>query len=275
MALHLHNIVLRQVVHHAGCDKAGLIVDVTACIMGMRIGLQGNDMTENGSISRIIALGLALLLAACASTRGGNIPYDSSNFGAPDAPKVVAVDDTYKLAPLDTVSVMVFQVSDLTRDYDIDQSGRITMPLVGRVDAVGLSTSQLGTVIAKRLDEKYLRNPSVTVSLKASASRVVTVDGSVRQPGIYPATGSLSLVQAIALARGTDDLANPRRVAIFRTIGGKRMAAAFDLTSIRRGEMKDPEVFPGDTVVVDGSGVKKTQRDLMQSLPLASIFLAL
>ncbi len=248
---------------------------MTACIMGMRFGLQGDDMTRNGSMSRIIALGLALLLAACASTRGGNIPYDSSNFGAPDAPKVVAVDDTYKLAPLDTVSVMVFQVGDLTRDYDIDQSGRLTMPLVGRVDAVGLSTSQLGTVIAKRLDEKYLRNPSVTVSLKSSASRVVTVDGSVRQPGIYPATGTLSLVQAIALARGTDELANPRRVAIFRTIGGKRMAAAFDLTSIRRGEMKDPEVFPGDTVVVDGSSVKKTQRDLMQSLPLASIFLAL
>jgi len=241
----------------------------------MPFWLQGNDMTKIGSTSRIIVIGLALLLAACASTRGGKISYDSSNFGAPDAPKIVAVDDTYKLAPLDTVSVMVFQVADLSRDYDIDQSGRITMPLVGRVDAVGLSTTELGTLIGRRLNEKYLQNPSVTVSLKSSASRVVTVDGSVRQPGIYPATGPLSLVQVVALARGTDDLANPRRVAIFPTIGGKRMAAAFDLTSIRRGEMKDPEVYPGDTVVVDGSGVKKTQRDLMQSLPLASIFLAL
>jgi polysaccharide export outer membrane protein len=222
--------------------------------------LQGSDMMKIGLMSRMAVIGLALLLAACASTRGGTISYDSSNFGTPDAPKIVAVDDTYKLAPLDTVSVMVFQVADLSRDYDIDQSGRITMPLLGRVDAVGLSTTELGTVIGHRLDEKYLRNPSVTVSLKSSASRVVTVDGSVRQPGIYPATGSLSLVQVIALAR---------------TIGGKRMAAAFDLTSIRRGEMKDPEVYPGDTVVVDGSGVKKTQRDLMQSLPLASIFLAL
>ena len=237
--------------------------------------LQGSDIMKIGLMGRTAIIGLALLLAACASTRGGKISYDSSNFGTPDAPKVVAIDDTYKLATLDTVSVMVFQVADLSRDYDIDQSGRITMPLLGRVDAVGLSTTELGTVIGHRLDEKYLRNPSVTVSLKSSASRVVTVDGSVRQPGIYPATSTLSLVQVIALARGTDDLANPRRVAIFRTIGGKRMAAAFDLTSIRRGEMKDPEVYPGDTVVVDGSAVKKTQRDLMQSLPLASIFLAL
>lgn len=227
------------------------------------------------TIVMVFALFLPGLLTACASTRGGNIPYDSSNFGAPDAPRVAAIDDTYKLAPLDTVSVTIFQVADLSRDYDIDQSGRITMPLLGRVDAVGLSTTELGGLIGRRLDEKYLRNPNVTVALKASASRVVTVDGSVHQPGIYPATGPLTLVQAIALGRGIDDLANPRRVAIFRTIGGKRMAAAFDLTSIRRGEMQDPPVYPGDTVIVDGSGVKKTQRDLLQALPLTSIFLAL
>jgi polysaccharide export outer membrane protein len=232
-------------------------------------------MMGRGSMSRVMVVVLAMLLAACGGTRGGKIAYNPSDFGAPDAPKVAAVDDTYKLAPLDTVTIGVFQVPDLSRDYLIDQSGRLTMPLVGRVDAVGVSTNELGATIARRLNEKYLRNPSVTVSLKDSASRVVTVDGSVRQPGIYPATGPLSLVQVVALARGTDDLANPRRVAIFRTIGGKRMAAAFDLTSIRRGEDKDPAVYPGDTVVVDGSGIKKAQRDLMQNLPLTSLFFAL
>jgi polysaccharide export outer membrane protein len=245
------------------------------CIGRMRSRLQDFEMTNIGSTCRMAVIGLAMLLAACASTRGGGISYNASDFGTPDAPKVVAVDDTYKLAPLDTVSVIVYQAPDLNRDYEIDQSGRMTMPLIGRIDAVGVSTGELGNVIAKRLDEKYLRNPNVTVSLKSSASRVVTVDGSVRQPGIYPAAGPLTLVQAVTLARGTDDLANPRRVAIFRTIGGKRMAAAFDLTDIRRGKEKDPAVYPGDTIVVDGSGVKKTQRDLMQSLPLASIFMAL
>lgn len=231
-------------------------------------------MALNGSIGRMMMVGLALLAAACSPQRGGSIAYDPANFGTPDAPKVAAVDDAYKLAPLDTVSVSVYQVPDLSRDFTIDQAGRITMPLIGRIEAVGVSTTELGTTIAQKLAEKYLRDPNVTVALKDSASRVVTVDGSVRQPGIYPAVTSLTLVQAIALARGTDDLANPRRVAIFRTIGGKRMAAAFDLTSIRRGEMADPQVFPGDTVVVDGSGVKKAQRDIMQALPLASIFLA-
>ena len=226
-------------------------------------------------MGRVLTIGLALLLAGCASTRGGSIAYDNPNFGAPDAPSVVAVNETYKLAPLDTVTVTVFQVPDLSKDYVVDQSGRLTMPLLGRVDAVGLNTTELAGKIANGLDAKYLRDPNVTVSLKESVSRVFTVDGSVRQPGVYQLDNSMSLIQAIAVAKGTDDLANPRRVAIFRTIGGKRSAAAFDLTSIRRGEAKDPTVYAGDTIVVDGSGLKSAQRNLLQSLPLASIFLAL
>lgn len=225
-------------------------------------------------MGRIMVIGLALLLAACGGSRGGAIPYNVGNFGAPDAPKVAAVDDAYKLAPLDTVTVQVFQVADISRDYSVDQSGRLTMPLIGRVDAVGLSTGQLASTIEQRLGEKYLRNPNVTVTLKESSSRVVTVDGSVRNPGIYPAINSLTLIQAVALARGTDELANPKRVAVFRTIDGKRMAAAFDLTSIRRGTDPDPQIYPGDTIVVDGSGVKKAQRDILQALPLTSLFLA-
>lgn len=226
-------------------------------------------------MNRVLVFGLALLLAACANGRGGSIPYDKADFGIPDAPSVVAADDTYKLAPLDTVTVTVFQVPDLSKDYAVDQSGRLSMPLLGRVDAVGLTTTELADRIAKGLDAKYLRAPNVTVTLKESISRVFTVDGSVRQPGVYQLSSSMSLVQAIAVAKGTDELANPRRVAIFRTISGRRSAAAFDLVSIRRGEAQDPIVYAGDTIVVDGSGVKSAQRNLLQSLPLASIFLAL
>ena len=232
-------------------------------------------MARSGLMGRVIMIGLALLLSACASGRGGSIPYDSAGFGVPDAPRLTA-DDTYKLAPLDMVTVKVFGVPDLSQDYAIDQSGRLSMPLVGRVDAVGLSTSQLASAITQRLNAKYLQDPNVTVSLKESVTHVVTIDGSVRQPGVFPFTiSSLTLVQAIALARGIDDLANPHRVAVFRTIDGKRMAAAFDLTRIRHGDEKDPTVYPGDTIVVDGSGLKVAQRNLLQSLPLASIFFAL
>lgn len=224
-----------------------------------------------GLVIALFAL-FAVAIGGCANKRGGSIPYDVANFGQPDAPTAVVVDDAYKLAPLDTVAVAVFQVEDLTRDYTIDLSGNITVPLIGQVNALGKSTSELATLLAQRLGQKYLQNPNVTVSLKESARRVVTVEGAVRQPGLYPAVGPLTLIQAVALARGVDDSANPRRVAIFRQVQGQRMAAAFDLVSIRRGEAQDPPVYAGDTVVVDGSGIQTVQRNLLNAVPLLSIF---
>jgi polysaccharide biosynthesis/export protein len=80
------------------------------------------------------------------------------------------------------------------------------------------------------------------------------------------------LIQAVAMAKGTTEDANARRVAVFRTISGQRQAAAFDLTSIRRGQSPDPQIFPGDIVVVDGSSIKAAQKQILQSFPLLSIF---
>jgi polysaccharide biosynthesis/export protein len=218
----------------------------------------------------LLAVLAGLSVAGCAGRRGGNIPYDVGNFGQPDAPKAVVAADSYKLAPQDTVTISVFQVPDLSRDYTVDLAGNLTMPLIGAVSALNLSTAELAAAIKDRLGAKYLQNPNVTVALKESASRVVTVEGSVRQPGVYQATGPLTLVQVIATARGVDEFGNPRRVAIFRTIGGQRKAAAFDLVSIRRGEMQDPSVFAGDTVVVDGSSLRAAQREILQNLPFVS-----
>jgi polysaccharide export outer membrane protein len=62
------------------------------------------------------------------------------------------------------------------------------------------------------------------------------------------------------------------RVAIFRTINGQRQAAAFDLISIQRGEMKDPSVYSGDIIIVDGSGIKAAQKKIFQAFPLLTIF---
>jgi polysaccharide export outer membrane protein len=78
----------------------------------------------------------------------------------------------------------------------------------------------------------------------------------------------------VARAGGTAPDANPRRVAIFRQIEGKRMAAAFDLTAIRRGNAEDPRVYSGDIVVVDGSTstVRTVQREILQALPLLGLF---
>jgi polysaccharide export outer membrane protein len=217
-------------------------------------------------------LALAMILAGCAGKRGGPVPYDVQNFGAPDAPVVATLEEDYKIAPLDTLKINVFQVPDLSGDYEVDLTGNIAMPLVGNVKAVDKTARQLQADLVQRLGAKYLQNPDVSVGVKSSTRRSVTVDGSVRQPGIFPVTGPMTLMQAVAMARGTDENANPRRIAIFRQISGQRMAAAFDLTSIRRGEAEDPKVYSGDIIVVDGSSVKSLQREILQSIPILSIF---
>lgn len=220
----------------------------------------------------LLLLAAALLLGACAGTRGGAVPYKVENFGAPDAPAVATIEEDYRIAPLDTLKINVFQVADLSGDYEVDLTGNIALPLIGNVKAVEKTTRQLRADLVKRLGEKYLQNPDITVGVKSSTRRSVTLDGAVRAPGIYPITGDLTLLQAVAMARGTDETANPRRVAIFRQIGGQRMAAAFDLVSIRRGTGEDPKVFAGDIIVVDGNNIKALQREILGALPLLSIF---
>ena len=83
---------------------------------------------------------------------------------------------------------------------------------------------------------------------------------------------TLLFTAAVALAGGTAEDANPRRVAIFRTIEGKRQAAAFDLADIRRGKADDPAIYAGDIIVVDGSGIKALQKKILTNLPFLSIF---
>lgn len=212
------------------------------------------------------------LLAACTDKRGGPIPYNVESFGVPDAPKVVPLEQNYRIAPLDTLNVRVFKMTDLTGDYEVDLTGKISMPLIGEISAIDMTTAELDQKLTEKLGEKYLQNPDVSVGIKSSTRSSVTVDGSVTKSGTFPVHGPTSLIQAIAAAGGTSENANPRRVAIFRQIGGQRQAAAFDLTSIRRGEAPDPQVYAGDIIVVDGSSTKATQRQILNSLPILSIF---
>lgn len=213
----------------------------------------------------------AFLLAACADTRGGTIPYDHS-LAMPDTPKITTLAADYKIHPMDKISVKVFKSDDLSGDYDVDLTGKISMPLIGEVEAANLTTAELDQRLSEKLGEKYLEHPDVSVAVKESTSQVVTVDGAVTSSGAFPVQGPVSLIQIIALAKGTTDDANPRRVAVFRTIGGQRQAAAFDLTAIRRGQAPDPPIYPGDIVVVDGSSIKAAQKQFFQAVPLLAFF---
>lgn len=222
-------------------------------------------------LTLLMVIAGAAALAACAGTRGGPIPYDRV-LAQPDAPSVVPLEEGYKIAPMDKLAIKVFRMEDMSGEYDVDLAGHISLPLIGELDAANLTTAELDDALTRKLGEKYLENPDVSVALKQSVGRMVTLDGAVREPGSYPVMRNLTLIQAVAMAKGVTEDSNPRRVAVFRTINGKRQAAAFDLVDIRRGQATDPAIYPGDIIVVDGSAIKELQKQILQGLPILSIF---
>jgi polysaccharide export outer membrane protein len=94
------------------------------------------------------------------------------------------------------------------------------------------------------------------------------VDGQVTQPGLYPITANMTLIRAIASARGANEFARLDDVVIFRTVGDRQLAALDNLAAIRRGTYSDPAVYAGDVLVVGNSPARRLFRDILQASPL-------
>jgi len=214
----------------------------------------------------------ALALVGCTGSRGGNIPYEVKGFGQPDLPSIETLASDYRIAPNDKIVVSVFQAEKLSGEYKVDLTGHVAMPLLGNVLAAQKTPSELQLHIAQLLEQRLMKNPDVTVGVAEAGGSMVTIDGSVKGPGIYPVYGKMTLLQAIALAKGLDEFANPKRIAIFRQVDGKRMGAAFDLTTIRDGQASDPDIYRGDIIVVDGSKTRQALRDVVSGIPLLGFF---
>jgi polysaccharide export outer membrane protein len=181
----------------------------------------------------------------------------------------------YRLAPLDTLDISVFQVPDLSQTVQISSTGEITLPLIGPVQAAGRTVAELQQDIAAKLGAKYLQSPQVTVFVKDYTSQRYTVDGSVTKPGIYPMSGQTTLIQAIAMAGGLDRVADPSGIVVFRQNGPKKTAAVFNMTQIRAGKADDPQILAGDVIVVDQSGLKAALRGVRESVGVAGLFVPL
>lgn len=192
----------------------------------------------------------------------------SSVLPSPDRRDLVAADRPALIGPLDTISVSVFGIPDLDREMQVDASGRIAMPLAGTIDARGKTAEELATAIEMALKTHYVRSPQVTVNIKSSVSQVVTIDGSVVEPGLYPVTNQMTLLRVIASAKGLTEFARQDDVVILRTVGAKRMAGLYNITAIRRGAYDDPPVYANDVIVVGDSPQRRLFRDFVSLSPI-------
>ncbi|TDR38595.1 polysaccharide export outer membrane protein [Tahibacter aquaticus] len=178
----------------------------------------------------------------------------------------------YRIGANDLLEINVFQVEELARTLRVNTQGKISLPLIGSIDAGGMTVGELEREIASRLAQKYMQNPQVSIFVKEFTSQRVTVEGAVRKPGIYALTGKTSLLQALAMSEGLDSLANQQGIVIFRVIGGQKMGAVFDIAAIRAGRMEDPLIYGDDIVVVDQSGPRTALRRFVESLPVFALF---
>jgi len=172
------------------------------------------------------------------------------------------------IGPFDKVSVEVLGLPELSRQVQADASGHIALPLAGSIDVTGQSPEQLARIIEQRLAAHYVRDPRVTVGIVETVSQTVTVDGEVRQPGIYPIPGRMTLMRTIARAQGATEFARTNHVVVFRTVEGRPMAALYDLRAIRLGAYEDPQIYPNDTVVVGESTARRIFPQILQAATL-------
>lgn len=215
-----------------------------------------------------------LTLAACSSpppvqsSSRLTVVEGQSSLPAPYRADLGAPDRISLIGPLDTIEVNVFGVPELSRQMQVDGSGRIAMSLIGTVDAGGKTASELAEDIEQELAGRYVRDPDVTINILSSVSQVVTIDGEVEEPGLYPVTNQMTLLRAVASARGLAEFADAQDVVILRTVGGQNMAGLYDISAIRRGVYDDPPLYANDVVVVGDSPQRRLFRDVISLSPL-------
>lgn len=221
---------------------------------------------------RILLTGaLMMALTGCAGQKAlGGSPaitvVQESSLRAPDGSAAETADRTYRVGPRDKLLVDVFGIEELkARDFETDGTGQLALPLAGRIDANNKTLAELEAEVVQKLRQAYVRNPQVSINVREINSRTVTVDGSVREPGPYPAVSDLTLMRAIARAKGVTEYAKMDDVVVFRTVEGKQMVALYNLGAIRRGAYSDPPLFADDVVVVGESQGRRLFQSIVQA----------
>jgi polysaccharide export outer membrane protein len=218
------------------------------------------------AVASCVALIAPMVSSAGSSPQSAPLPLEQAELNI-DRPQ-----GDYIIGPEDKLRIRVFEVKDLSFDDEqVDANGDIELPLIGKVMAAGLTTAQLQHEIAQRLGERYLQSPQVSVSVTEGASQKVTVEGEVKNPGVFQVKGRTTLMQAVAMAGGPSDEADLHKVAVIRAENGVRRAATCDYDAIRKGRAPDPLIQGNDVVVVDGSATKTLWSNVMKNLPVFTL----
>jgi polysaccharide biosynthesis/export protein len=209
-------------------------------------------------------------------------PTDAESNRAADTTRsqslATALNREYRISPNDLLEVEVFDADNLKRTVRVNGAGSISLPLIGSVSVAGLNQQEVESRIADRYREKYLQNPQVSIFIKEFTNDRITIEGAVAKPGIFPLTGEITLLRALAMAGGFGPMAKSSEVMIFRVNEQKvRQVAVFDIEKIRSGKGDDPVIKGDDLIVVQRDSTRalfkdSIFRDIMDTVNPFSIF---
>lgn len=210
--------------------------------------------------NRAVAAGFVLIVLSCGLRAQTTAPNgdsqavtngDTAGQSLPDASR--GHNSTYIIGDDDQLAIDVWKEPELSKTVPVRSDGRISIPLIGELQAAGRTPLQLEQDITSRL-RSFITEPSVTVIVQEMNSRKYNVVGQVMKPGSYPLTSTTRVMDAIAMAGGFKDFARKKSVRILHAnADGTESRSTFNYEAFIKG--KDPQrnirLQPGDTVVVN------------------------
>jgi polysaccharide export outer membrane protein len=193
------------------------------------------------TLEKMVRLGVVLSIAVacgpmlgCAGTSGGAL-----------APRMVE----YRIGKEDLIEVTVWKDAALSKTVPVRPDGHITLPLIGELVAAQKTPNQLSQEIRERL-MPLVKDPTVQVIVRETNSARFYIVGEVTRPGTYPIHGSLTALEAIAMAGGLTEFARRGHITVIRRTeqGESRRSVAFD--DLVKGKARADALAPGDTVYV-------------------------
>jgi polysaccharide export outer membrane protein len=180
-------------------------------------------------------------------------PPSAIQSAAPSSGQSAASADVapdYILGPEDAISVNVWKEATLSGNLAIRPDGKITLPLLGDLQASGLTPMALAASIGEQL-KKFINDPVVTVTVTGVNSKRIFFIGEVGHPGPVAMTRQFSMLQAVAAAGGLGAFANGKKIYILRTVNGKEQKIFYNYNkALKTGDEQGIKLIPGDTIVV-------------------------
>jgi polysaccharide export outer membrane protein len=197
----------------------------------------------------ILLITLGAYLAVAGGCTSGVSPIIAAQAGGAQA--IPPDQEKYLLGPEDAIEISVWKEPELTKQLVVRPDGKITYPLIGEVQAGGITVKDLQREISKRL-EKFVTDVNVTVILLKAQHYKIYVTGKVNKPGDFLVGRPATVMQAIAMAGGLTPFASPGSIIVLRHVGGKEEVYPFNYNQVAKGQglEQDRTLLPGDVVVV-------------------------